>query len=161
MQNPNPATAAPPRSGRRGRPRKHTDAYGTAASARISVRNCINWTYARQAADALGFAVLNSGPRPIAAGPPNLRAITGTTVLTEIGRSLEIIGPERTVTLAHRVARLADAAGLDANGTAKLIRQLRNGADETPDGNPATAGPTGPTGPAAQDGLAPLKRLAG
>ena len=116
------------RASRRGRPRKHDDAYGEAARARISVRNYINWTYARRGAEVLGFAVVNSGPRPIAVGPPQLRSLSGTTVLTEIGRTLEAIGHTETIDLAHRVARQAEAAGLDANRTAKLIRQLRGAA---------------------------------
>lgn len=159
MHDPIPFVAArPARPARRGRPRKHPDAYGYAANARISVRNCINWTYARQAADALGFAVLNTGPRPIAAGPPELRAITGTTVLTEIGRSLEAIGRERAVALALRVARIAESDGLDANETAKLVRRLRRTPD---DADVDIDAPADPKDPVPQTAAAALNRLAG
>ena len=119
------ASGLTPRPRRRGRPRKHDAAYGNAARASVAVRNMINWEYARRGAEALGLTVAGNGPRPIADGPPELRPVTGTTVLTEIGRCLETIGIRRTIELAHHVADVAGASGLDANATAKLVRQLR------------------------------------
>ncbi len=150
--------APPAGTTRRGRPRKHDDAYGEAAGARISVRNFINWGYARRGAEALGFSVINAGPRPIAIGPPALRMLTGTTVLTEIGRALEMIGPARTVDLAHRVAAHAEATGLDANRTAKLIRQLRSG---EPEASAPSVSRGDPPDPPALDAAPAPRRLAG
>jgi hypothetical protein len=115
---------------RRGRPRKHHTAYGQAANeSGISVRNLINWDYARQGAAALNMQVTEIGLRPVASGPPELAAVSGTTVLTEFGRCLEALGRPRTVELAYRVARVAESAGLDANATAKLVRRLRTAPD--------------------------------
>lgn len=120
--------AGGPRIGprRRGRPRKHDAAYGDAARDSINVRNIINWAYARRGAELLGLTVRGNGPRPVAAAPPELRPVGGTTVLTEIGRSIDAIGPAGTIALAHRVAGIAEATGLDANATAKLVRRLRS-----------------------------------
>lgn len=124
------ASGLTPRPRRRGRPRKHDAAYGNAARASVNVRNMINWDYARRGAEALGLQVIGNGPRPIADGPPELRPVTGTTVLTEIGRCLEAIGVSRTVELARHVADVAGNSGLDANATAKLVRRLRTTLDE-------------------------------